>query len=292
MRVVTEGQRDMESARSRSLRMIAVLSFVLFGSNAYAAGPGDNPTSLPNPAEAPVEAQPKPDFVSTYAGGEFVNESNLAYVGFDMALNGDLSRRGFVLSGYGGFGNYQYPSSTIPKGTIHSDFTELSASLGYQVYVGSVSLLAYGGVDYQNNDLSPPDPTNPVSGSETNFIAGGAIERRQWDKPLYFKFSGNYTIANKSYWSKGRIGYNFGKVIIGPEGAAYGNETFNSERAGAFITFPLRWGLSMDASGGFNFVANKQFFETIGTSVETLSFGGLGGLTNGGYGHVSISRSF
>jgi hypothetical protein len=281
------------ACRSLGLVVVAILSIVLFGSNAHAAGPGDNPAGLPNPNETTVEEKPsKPDFVSVYSGFEGVKDANLFYGGFDIALNGDLSRRGFVFSGYGAVGNYTYQKPTVPGGSVDGDLTELSALLGYQVFAGSVSFLASAGVDWQNNDLSPPDPANPVSGSTTNFVTGGAIERRRWDKPLYFKLFGSYTINNNSYWAKGRIGYNFGKVIIGPEGAWYGNENFNSQRAGAFITLPLLWGLSLDLGGGFNFVANKEFFSTIGSSIEQLPFGGLGGVTNGGYGTVVISRSF
>jgi hypothetical protein len=272
-----------------------VLSLILLGSNAYAAGPGDNPAPQPNSDETSIVEKPsKPDtdFVSIYSGFEGVKDANSFYGGFDMALNGDLSRRGFVLSGYGAFGNYTYRNQTVPGGTVDGDLTEFSGLIGYQVYAGSVSLLASAGVDWQNNDLSPPDPANPVSGSETNFVASGTVERRASDKPLYLKLFGSYTINNNSYWAKGRIGYNFGKVVIGPEGAFYGNENFNSQRAGAFITFPLTRRLSLDLAGGFNFVANDEFFKAIGDSIERGSFGGLGGVTNGGYGSVSISTQF
>jgi hypothetical protein len=41
-------------------------------------------------------------------------------------------------------------------------------------------------------------------------------------------------------------------------------------------------------AGGFNFVANDEFFDELGSG----SFGGLGGISDGGYGNVSISTWF
>ncbi len=107
-------------------------------------------------------------------------------------------------------------------------------------------------------------------------------------KPLYFDLFGSYSIVNQTYWSKARVGYNFGRVVIGPEGAFYGNENFNSQRAGAFIKLPLAGKLNVTLAGGFNFVTNDDFFKTIGSG----SFGGLGGISDGGYGSISLSTWF
>ena len=73
------------------------------------------------------------------------------------------------------------------------------------------------------------------------------------------------------------------------------NENFNSQRAGAFITFPLASRLALTLAGGFNFVANDEFFEELESGFKKIpagSFGGLGGITDGGYGNVSISTWF
>ena len=278
------------------LSCATALTFLLLDWNAYAAGPGEA-GGQPYADEAYVDTkatEPDKDFVSIYSGYEWVEDSNFFYAGFDVALNGDLSRRGFLLSGFGGFGNYDYFDSTVPGGKIDADLTELTGLIGYQVYAGSVRFSAFAGVDWQNNDLNPPDAGNPVSGSDTDFVASGAVESG-WNKPLYYKLFGSYSITNETYWAKARIGHNFGRVVIGPEGAFYGNENFNSQRAGAFITFPLASRLALTLAGGFNFVANDEFFEELGSGFEKIpagSFGGLGGITDGGYGNVSISTWF
>ncbi len=68
------------------------------------------------------------------------------------------------------------------------------------------------------------------------------------------------------------LGVRLGRVVIGPEGAFFGNVNFNSQRAGAFIKFPLGKRLDVTAAGGLNFVANDEIFKGIGSG----EFGGLG----------------
>jgi hypothetical protein len=105
-----------------------------------------------------------------------------------------------------------------------------------------------------------------------------------------------YSIVNGTYWAKARMGYKFGaarRFAIGPEGAFYGNENQNAEGIGAFLSVPVGERLYLSFGGGFKFVANDEFFKNIGTGFESLvaegSFGGLAGLTDGGYASVSLS---
>jgi hypothetical protein len=263
------------------------------GSNARAAGPGEE--AAPIALSPPVPEQvPDPDFMSIYTGFEFVDDANLYYAGFVAAVNGDLARQGFLVQGFGGFGDYDYLNSAVPGGRVNADLTEASGLIGYQFFAGNVRFRGFGGVDWQENDLSPPDPANPVSGSEADFVATASVTT-VGPKPLYFDLFGSYSIVNQTYWSKARIGYNFGRVVIGPEGAFYGNENFNSQRAGAFIKFPLAKRLAVTLAGGFNFVANDEFFEDLGAGFERVpsgEFGGLGGITDSGYGNISISTWF
>jgi hypothetical protein len=242
--------------------------------------------SLPAP-----NARPDTDFITIYSGYEFLDDSNYVYLGAIAALNGDISRRGFLVQGLGAFGDYDYVNPAVPGGNVNADLTEASGLLGYQFFAGNVRFRALGGVDWQDNDLSPPDPSNPVSGSETGFVAAGNVTT-VGPRPFYFDLFGSYSITNQSYWSRGRIGYNFRRIVIGPEGWFYGNENFNSQRAGAFIKAPIAPRLAITVSGGFNFVANDEFLQTFGDAFTSGSFGGLGGISDGGYGTVSLSTWF
>jgi hypothetical protein len=271
----------------------ALIVSILGCSSAHAAGPagpgegGGYETVAPRPAEA----APETDFLSFDTGYAFTEDSNFYYADFWAALNGDSSRSGFVIDGYGGWGNYHYFNSDVPGGRVDAELTELSALLGYQVIAGKVTLSASAGVDWQDNRLSPKDPTNPVSGSETDFIAAASMKAPLSER-LDLKLNGGYSIVNGTYWAKGRIGYKFGesrRFKIGPEGAFYGNENQNAEGVGAFISVPLGKRLDLSFAGGFKFVANDEFFGAVKTSFAEGSFGGLAGLTDGGYANVTLS---
>ena len=233
-----------------------------------------------------------------YTGYSFAEDSNFYYAGVWAALNGDWSRPGFTIEGYASWGDYQYPNSAVPGGNVDAELAELSGLLGYQFFIGKVTLSASAGVDWQDTRLSPKDPSNPVSGSAPDFIGAASI-KAPLSKRVDLKLSGAYSIVNETYWAKGKIGYKIGKsrrVTIGPEGAFFGNENQNTQRVGAFISLPLAERLYVSFAGGFNFVANEEFFEQLESGGETLfatgEFGGLGGLTDGGYESVSLSTWF
>ena len=157
-----------------------------------------------------------------------------------------------------------------PARRVNGELTEPSGLLGYQVFAGNVKFSAFAGVDWQDNKLSPRDPSDTVSGSETDFIATADMETTG-PKRLYLKLYGGYSIVNETYWAKGRIAYKFGasrRFKIGPEGAFFGNENFNSQQVGAFVSFPLAKRLDVTLAGGFNFVANDEFFERLETGIR------------------------
>jgi hypothetical protein len=256
---------------------------LVFAPCAHAAGPSDPSTEL-------APDQPHVDSVSVYSGVEAVNHSWFFYGGALYALNGDLSRRGFLIQGLGGLGQYQYKNSGVPGGIVDGDITEASALLGYQFFLGNAKndkFETFVGFDWQDNSLHPPDPANPVSGSHTGVVVTAHLES-VGPRPFYYDLYGSFASENDTYWSKVRLGHRFGRVVVGPEGAFYGDKNFNSERIGAFIKFPLLKRLDVTAAGGFNFVHNDQFFNDLGSG----SFAGLGGVIDSGYGSVSISTWF
>jgi hypothetical protein len=262
------------------LSLAVVLTLSSLGGSAFAGGPSDPPTDL-------TPGEPHVDFATVYSGVEAVKDSWFYYGGAIVALNGDMSRRGFLIQGLGGIGNYKYLNSGVPGGTVDGDITEGSGLIGYQFYTGNVRFRTFVGFDWQDNSLHPRDPANPVSGSQTGVVVTADLET-VGPRPFYYDLYGSFASANDTYWSKVRVGYNFGRVVIGPEGAFYGDENFHSERAGAFIKFPLFRKLDVTMAGGFNFVDNNQFFNELGSG----SFAGLGGIIDSGYGNVSISTWF
>ena len=283
-----------------SISKIALVVSIIGCSSAHAGPTGPEGGNFPDyevvTEEAAVEPMPKPEgFLSFDTGYAWTEDSNFYYADFWAALNGDWSRPGFFIEGWGGWGDYHYLNSDVPGGRVDAELTQASGLLGYQAIAGKVILSAAAGVDWQDNRLSPNDPSNPVSGSQTNFIVTAGV-KTPLARRLDLKLNGGYSLVNETYWAKGRIGYKFGasrRFKIGPEGAFYGNENQNVQGVGAFVSVPLSERLDLSFAGGFKFVGNEEFFESVETGFETLatrgSFGGLGGLTDGAYGSVTVS---
>jgi hypothetical protein len=154
-----------------------------------------------------------------------------------ISLQRDLSRSGFVFQGFAGYGSYEYDSAGVPGGRVDGDVTQLAAMLGYLWVRPGAALGVYLGADYNHHDLTPRDPFNSVSGSEVGFRVGGDL--RLIGPQHYFTLEGHYSTAFDSYWTRARAGVNLGRVIVGPEGLAMGNDGYDAQRIGGFAMFKL-----------------------------------------------------
>jgi Cellulose biosynthesis protein BcsS len=185
------------------------------------------------------------------------------------------------------------PSVISADGEVDGVLTWLRGTVGYQTNAGNLRLTGNVGVDYQDYDLSPDDPGNPVNGSETGFFVSGDTEIIN-PKPFFFGAIGQYSTAYEWYWSRVRTGFAFGqgdyafqKVIFGPEGIFFGNIGFDAQRAGGFLSFPVKLGatpLSITLSGGYQWIGGDDEGGEI--------VGGIGGVENTPYGSLSFHAVF
>jgi hypothetical protein len=215
------------------------------------------------------------------------------FVGTELyaSLNGNWSKPGFLLHAYIGSGQYDYVNSAVPGGRVDAVPISADVMIGYYGSIGDDA--AYWnvmiGVGIEDNELSPNDPTNPVRGSEVGFKIAGEIEADD-ERKFYYHLEGDYTTAYDTYWSRARVGYGFNRVIIGPEGTFFGDETYNSQRIGGFLRVPLRMFRNLEpvavVAGGYEFVQEED------AGPSGTGFGGIGGSGNGGYGTASIEFDF
>lgn len=226
-------------------------------------------------------------YIVTYSGIDFVEDAHFFYSGGIIALNRDISKNGFLLQGFVGTGDYEYNTDDVPGGKVDADATELSAMLGYQIYSGNYRFAAYVGVGWIDNDLNPKDPENPTAGDETGVAVSGEFDTVE-TRPIYMSLIGQYTSAYDTYWSRARVGYRFNRIVAGPEGIFMGDETYDAQRAGGFVSVPISVKrdvtFELTFSGGYQWIGEDDLGGNF--------FGGPAGTTDGGYGNVNISAAF
>ena len=175
----------------------------------------------------------QPTWIATYSGSDFAKDSFYSYSGAVVSLQRDLSRSGFVVQGFVGYGSYEYDNPA----RVDGDVTQLAAMLGYLFVRPGAAVGIYVGADYHNFDLTPNDPANSVNGSEVGLRIGGDV--RLIGPQHYFTLEGYYSTAFDTYWSRVRAGLNLGRVVIGPEAGAMGNVGYDAQRVGGFAMFKL-----------------------------------------------------
>jgi len=241
----------------------------------------------------PVVAQDEDSdvsYISTSSGIDVARDSNFEYLEAEISLNGDNSKPGFVLRGFAGTGHYDYRTD-VPGGKVDADAFSGDVMIGYQgFYNANVGWSAFIGADLENNDLTPSDPENPVSGSQWGVKVAAEIETQD-PKQIYYDLAGEYTTAYETYWSIARLGYKFAKFYIGPEGQFIGDETYDSQRIGAFVKFDLaitpHLKPEMTISSGYGFVQDKD-----SRPGDEGGFGGIAGSGNGAYLTVDAGFDF
>jgi Cellulose biosynthesis protein BcsS len=183
------------------------------------------------------------------SGGDMTRNADEAYTGVYYAFNGDLSREGFIVRLFGTRGFYDYSNGIDNDGNYwHGDLM-----IGYQWVRGRVDIGVYVGVDYQNYNIAVPDPANKLNGDETGFKVLFDLESNDRSStPWYVALNGSYSTAFDTYYALGRVGYNFGRFILGPEAWALGDVTGDGQRLGAFIQFEVPTG-TLALSAGHQF---------------------------------------
>lgn len=243
--------------------VVALSGAIAFASGAYAG-------SLKDYSEAEPVSTPKSTV--TFSGSDWAKDSSYFYSGVIYALNRDLGRDGVVLRGFAGVPMFEYDGGAE---TIDGDGIQGDLMIGYMWQRPFATFSAFVGVEYQDYDLTPDDPTNKVRGSETGFKLAADLASA-YESPLYFNLSGSYSTAFDSYWAQGRIGYNAGRFVIGPEVIAMGSEGFDARRVGGFAT--LRFELSPAISSEITVYAGHQFVDDEGGESSRGGEGTYGGV--------------
>jgi hypothetical protein len=213
-----------------------------------------------------------------FGGFDVVKDATYAFDGVIVAFNRDISKDGWALRAYGSRVDFDQDPTGDGRGW------QGDVMLGYLFNRGAFSGGIYAGADYQNYKLSPDDPTTNVRGTEWGFKVAADVTSSD-DRPLYVSMAGSYSTAFDSYWTRLRLGHNRNRVVYGIEGQAFGNQDFNAQRLGGFLTFqiPLRPSTPLEVT----LSVGHQFVNDSNSGTEVSTGGGAGA-----YGTIVFSTTF
>jgi hypothetical protein len=166
-----------------------------------------------------------------------------------MAPAGKLSEDGARIRLEASAGRYRYRSDTV--GPVNATQVQGAALLGYSFVTAHASLSAFVGVDFQNNELSPFDPGNKVSGASTGakFVVEGNM--RPTDKTMLAGYM-SYATSFNTYYARLQAGYRvMDRFYVGPEVGLLGNDFFNQWRVGAHLSGFALGPVKLSASAGY-----------------------------------------
>jgi len=211
--------------------------------------------------------------VITYKGVDVSKDVWSLYSGGIYALNGDLTRNGFVARTFGYYADYEYDAGGT---SFDGKDRALDAMIGYLHYFGNFSAIGYLGMEVRDIDQKPEDVLNKVRGTETGFKVALELET-EGDGPFYFSFDSSYSTAFDSFYGQLRVGANRNGIKFGPEGHIYSDEGDVTSRVGAFVSVPFKLAAmpaEIEFSGGYQFVEDDN---NGGGTAESGVRGGEGG---------------
>jgi hypothetical protein len=203
-------------------------------------------------------AADEPQAYEVDAGFDAAPQSLYWYKGAVVALNRDMAKSGFLVRLFGSVAVYEYAATE--EVSIDGTLWQFDILPGYQVVRGAETFGASIGLDYQNSQLSPNDPTNPVRGTAFGFKVAANYDFQDDKRPFEASLAGEYSTAFESYYAELRVGARLtDKLSLGPAAEIDGTTGYNSQRLGAYATyaFDLAKGASVDVTivGGHQFVS-------------------------------------
>ena len=204
-----------------------------------------------------------------FSGIDVVEGAEYFYDGVIVALNRDLTRDGWLLRAYGSRVDYE-------SGSEDGRGWQGDVMLGYKFTRGPIWGSIFVGADYQNFDNSSP-ATSEVQGTEWGLKVAGDLSTA-YGSPIYANLSGSYSTAFDTYWVRLRAGVHRDNHTFGPEAIMMGNDSFEAQRFGGFITMhnlnPLRMRpFDLTFSGGYQFNSDDS---GPGTGGSEGAYGAIG----------------
>lgn len=183
--------------------------------------------------------------------------------GFVTALNGDMGVSGWTVTG--NIGGARTDDAAFDTKSLYA-----SALVGYLWHTPNYYFTLAGGVNYINNDETPPGGAN--DGAEVGAIAQYGFETKKVDA-FYMQSYGAYSTAFDQTYVHAKAGYKTPDLRFGTEFTYFGETTSRSTlRYGGFIgDISITDSLSMVISAGYQHAMEPDvedgFYATIGFAI-------------------------
>lgn len=175
--------------------------------------------------------------------------ANYTDLGIIHALNNDLSLSGVFFRGFVGGGYYDYNATGLQVSEVTTRLLDVDAGVGYRHVMPGLTLSAFAALHMRDRDMQFNDPSNDLS-TGTRWGARFGLEATGNVGGFYYSALGQVSTVETAIWTRGRIGYNFGRVTIGPEFIYLNDAMFDERRFGGFVTVQVLNNLSLTVSGG------------------------------------------
>lgn len=217
-----------------------------------------------------LEQRMAPDTIDTVVwwGGEFTYKDSSRHgigadMGFVTALSGDLGQSGWIVSGAVGLSRSNDIGSRINSAYGNVLLGYLFTAPGYYMSVS-------GGVDFANNNETPPGSV--TDGSKVGAVAQYSFETTS-SNAFYAQSYGSYSTTNRSTYFHAKAGYKMSRIRFGPE-FTYADDRGGRPtlRFGGFVgDIPVGQKVSMTISAGYQKEQDPgvadRFYAAVGFSV-------------------------
>lgn len=203
-------------------------------------------------------ASAQPQAYEVDAGFDTAPQSLYWYTEGIVALNHDMGKDGFLLRAYASLADYSYASSSVTNETINGKLWQFDLMPGYQIVRGAATFGGFVGLDYQDSELDPDDPTNQVRGTKAGAKAEAHFYFQDDNKPFEASLVGQYSTAFATYYTELRLGARIcDKVFAGPVAEADGTLGYDGQRLGGYAKYTFE--LTKGAPQSVTLVAGHQF---------------------------------
>lgn len=186
-----------------------------------------------------------------FAGFDGRDRTYYPYAGLIHHFNGDVLADGFLGRVFGYYSQYSYHTTGVSTGQVDAHAAAFDVMGGYQKVLDDVTLRGFLGLEYEDDHLSPNNPFDTNRGSDVGVKVQGELETN-FNSPYYGSLIASFGSAKDRYWTRGRAGYDFESVIVGPEILFTGDQEHDEQRGGAFVTLKDLGPIWVSLSTGFS----------------------------------------